>query len=712
MSASATPAITVSAVNSGSDATFQASFVQLFKALERMDDHDDYDPADLEDVTEENNLEARVERTISDADLTLLNDNTNVSRSIRDLEFTEINDSFRGPGDNEDLFPQVPFGNLSDISTLDDAAVTVSANISNSHYAPGTVGLFLFAERRYLSFVREMDKKYKDFIVYQPTPYPIKKLTLMMYLYWLKVDKNYSFSTIQSTFCYSFLAFLHKTKKDRNIREELSVEIKNTLRALLRKFGNDKFKVQPLMNPDLVKLRLMCDQRTESGSRLDAIMAQGRARGLRSDSFEHVQLQHLSWTKTVVDNRIRLCLEMDIKKDKILLDNVWKQNLIGWVNLGMCPNIALLIYLADGRKVFSTGSAAECLIKNKFILKEGVEEEPLFTPDGKTSVCTNRDISNALKALSLKIGKRYTTRSMRSGLVVTCLLRSRIENNGVFDDRVGDTLASFVHWKNRESLKPYDRYITQYFSAINSLQEPSERFESFRTINQLAQDMGFLEEDSEIRTVEENSKIKDPVILNRLLYHDTTNKTPTQWLHVRKLRAPKYFRLYYRSINHQLDNDMKEDKSSKDRAWSCFWSKACLEEANTDKKCQKLLKDDKKYKKVSSSYRKSVIRKTYGGNSLITKWLVDPKAKEFIKEQERLAFKNKGKLTKTVILDRGTFKRKLSALVKKEEKEHESIKLKFQKLKKELLDEYKECSEDESEEESDLEIILSGNDSE
>ena len=172
------------------------------------------------------------------------------------------------------------------------------------------------------------------------------------------------------------------------------------------------------MNPDLRKLRLMCDQCTESGSKLNVLLAQGRARGLRADTFQHVELRHLTWRKTVVNDRFRLCLDMEIVKDKTVLQEVWKQNNPGWVDISMCPNIALLIYLANHRQVFKCGSAAKCIIKNDFTLKDGCENEPLFTPKGKFTTWKNKDMSNAMKNLSRRIGKTYSTRSLRLSLLM------------------------------------------------------------------------------------------------------------------------------------------------------------------------------------------------------------------------------------------------------------------------------------------------------
>ena len=75
--------------------------------------------------------------------------------------------------------------------------------------------------------------------------------------------------------------------------------------------------------------------------------------------------------------------------NKLLLTSDWKQNLPGWVHLKKCPNIALLIYLADHRKVFTAGTAAECIVNNDFSLIQGCEDEPLFTGVGKfTSLAT------------------------------------------------------------------------------------------------------------------------------------------------------------------------------------------------------------------------------------------------------------------------------------------------------------------------------------
>lgn len=67
---------------------------------------------------------------------------------------------------------------------------------------------------------------------------------------------------------------------------------------------------------------------------------------------------------------------------------------------------------------------------------------------------------------------------------------------------------------------------------------------------------------------------------------------------------------------------------------------------------------------------------------------------------------------KTVILDKGTFKRKFSALNKKEEEEIELVKEKFRKLRKQLHTEYHSVLDDsEEEEEFEMEMIEISDDS-
>ncbi len=253
------------------------------------------------------------------------------------MEFTEIEETIFRPGadQGENHCPKIPFDSLLN-GDLDEAALQVNFALSKVQYAEKTVESFVYGARRYYSFLRDMDTKYRDFITYQPTPFPIQKQTLLMYLYWLKVEKNYAHSTIQ-TLCYGFLNYVHQKGWDRNLAVEYKNDIKKAMKALLRKFGNKPFKVDPLMNPDLRKLRLMCDQCTESGSKLNVLLAQGRARGLRADTFQHVELRHLTWRKTVVNDRFRLCVDMEIVKDKTVLQEDWKQNNPGWVNISMCP---------------------------------------------------------------------------------------------------------------------------------------------------------------------------------------------------------------------------------------------------------------------------------------------------------------------------------------------------------------------------------------
>ncbi len=138
----------------GATATaFEAIVMEKLSALEGMEDHENFDGQEFNEESYQFTLESSVSKALSKTDLMLLNVSENSTKSIRDLQFTEINDTAR-LDETDDILPDVEFSALEDIDDLTDAALSVSASVNQSHYAQATVDLFLFAERRYFSFLK------------------------------------------------------------------------------------------------------------------------------------------------------------------------------------------------------------------------------------------------------------------------------------------------------------------------------------------------------------------------------------------------------------------------------------------------------------------------------------------------------------------------------------------------------------------------------
>ena len=250
------------------------------------------------------------------------------------MVFTPIR-SMVNDREQEDLFTDVPFPDIEEATNLAQASFSVEVAKDQASYAKNSVKLFQYAERLYFTFLSTMSERFDDFESIQPYPYPLQKLTFLMFLYWCKVTKEYSFTTISSTLCYGLLSYLHITKKSPDFRKNQREDIQAMLRSILRKFGHNTFKVEPLLNPDWIKLRNKCNLLTEEGSRLNALLAVSRARGLRGASLHAMKLRHLSWHKTFVNDRVCITLTMKVIKEKRLVDQFF-------LNLKKCPNVALL----------------------------------------------------------------------------------------------------------------------------------------------------------------------------------------------------------------------------------------------------------------------------------------------------------------------------------------------------------------------------------
>ncbi len=477
--------------------SFTSYAKELFEKLNNLPDHIDFEDNENElDIGQEfqrSEFEADVQRLLSDEDLNFSMNNDMSTTRISDIEFTPIRNMVN-EREKENLLPDVEFPDVEDAANLVEASFAVEMVKDKACYSESSVKLFKYAERAYFMFLKRMDEQFPDFSSIQRYPYPLQRNTFLMFLYWCRVTKDYCFSTVSGTFCYGFLNYLHISKKSVDFRKNEQFEIQAMLRSLLRKFGHQTFKVEPLLNPEWYKLRKHCNIQREDGARLNALLAVSRARGLRGVSLNAMRLKHLTWIKTIVDDRICITLTMKIIKEKKLLDSFWPQTLPGFLNLNKCPNVALLVYLADIRGVFTAGSAAQCIISGDFSLKENMSERPVFCALGHEFVpMTNQDMSSSMKNLSREIiEKSITTRSCRSGLVVSTLLVDTIRNNGMHDERTLQTLVKFVGWKNIDSLTPYDRWVTNHFSAINYFQEGDEGENAMAVVKSLAVEKGFL----------------------------------------------------------------------------------------------------------------------------------------------------------------------------------------------------------------------------
>lgn len=170
-----------------------------------------------------------------------------------------------------------------------------------------------------------------------------------------------------------------------NPKLEYRPAISHLLRALLRKYGNEVFKVAPLLNKDMKAWTSKLNLYIESDSRLNAFIKYGRAGGQRTDSYQFGKLGHVHWYL----RNTRIATIFEICKDKIPLSEPRQTN-YSCEDFNSCPNKALLWYLAHIRQVFNIGGYDAVLSSGDFNFKEGYEKQPLFTKLGQLKYVLRR----------------------------------------------------------------------------------------------------------------------------------------------------------------------------------------------------------------------------------------------------------------------------------------------------------------------------------
>lgn len=681
------------------------SFKRLGDMPDNVDFEDESQDFDLIHEYRRQEFCSELQKMIDDEDMNFLNPSKNSTRKISQLQFTPIREMERS-GDRTDLLADIPFDDIEQAASLVQANFTVEKARDEAAYAQNTIRVFQYAERAYFSFLLQMNKRFPDLEVIQPYAYPLEKTTFLMYLYWLKVTKNYSYSSIASTFCYGFLSYLHLSEKSPGFRSKYSDDIAGMLRALLRKYGHNVFKVEPLLNPELKILRQNCNLLTEEGLRLNAILACCRARGLRGSTLAAMKLKDLTWEKVTVNTRFSICLTMRIVKEKRILERFWDQNLPGYLDVAKCPNIALLLYLADCSKLFRAGSAANCIIQNDFTLRPNVDERFVFCKIGSEySSVSNKDLSNAMKNLSKRVlGKNISTRSCRTGLVVSTLLVDIIRNHGRHDEQTLQTLVRFVGWKAIECLKPYDRWVTNHFTAINYFQEGAESSNALTVVMEMAKQRNFLCGDELVDDAQPTNDIRDEAEMKALLTGghsilDIRRPDNAIWTpHVRRLNPPEALKQHLLAQTPELEqlrskeaDDLRTGVKAKNtgHTWSKFWTKRIrAEKSNVAHLCEQ----DEQYVRLQKSMASSTgkakkkcrermrnIEEAYGANKIIEEFYQNnPQTRQ---ESKKAKKKNTEDVTH---ISMGNYLLQLETLKRKRDSEIQRAVESFKRAKDEL----------------------------
>ncbi len=369
--------------------------------------------------------------------------------------------------------------------------------------APGTKLIQNYSWRSWIGWLNEQKEKYSELT--SVDPYNPDKHVVGLYLLHMRVIHKYSHSTVVQCF-WNQLCSVLKEERGIDIKKDMKDFIHKLFRALVRKYGNSKFKVCPLLNTDLQKWQKILAQKDnrEPQIKLRALIMFGRHTGWRGDTLSYMKLKHIHLS-VVERGGHRYFVSQNVGfKNKGIGGHELRNTVYGSSDLNQCPIFALLWYLFHIRKVFVAKTLNDIIEHGNFKLKGGAEEEYLFTQSMSDQAMSAKDMSNLMKRSSAEVLKcRYSMRSLRSGHICQALLTC-IMRYGIIKDSVRQAVKRHVGWNNDESIDAYERlsiFCSQNVANLQDLQQDSDAQELVRGLWGLnEQETPNMKESTPIRT--------------------------------------------------------------------------------------------------------------------------------------------------------------------------------------------------------------------
>ena len=560
----------------------------LFSKLDKQPVHEEFSLQDID--------ESMVDLSAPQTDNTSIEDLTKLVQQL-DGSSVEVSDHeniaplkrLEKSAISEDMAPSINVS--SEFTSFVDVMQDVQ-RIMVLKNAVGTLNIRHYAYRSYITWYNESVRIDSRLKMYQPEPFPVKKATMLVYIYSMRVIHRYAYSTVKSVFINAFNSYIIDKKLGGNPKQEFGDDMKNLLRSLLRKYGNQVYKVNPLYNTERDKIRDSLDLSKELDARTNAVMYFGRAGGNRGDTYEAMKLSHLEFKKVHTgENDFVITVYCKVVKDKVLLSFPRYQTIMGSESHRECPVINLLIYLANHRNVFVAGSVVDVINSGDFSLKTGCGEWPLFSElRSDTAVAKPKHLSFYLiKASEQAIGKRFSMRSLRSGCVCQAIINSIIRNNRVTtSDYVA--IQKHVGWtKGDSAMKEYERMALYRYSNLTDLQDiNAHKDPSVVVLSHMISD---------------GVRIDQPRLKTSLDVPRVNS--------VRKMKIPKALRQLEYSCNPLLEHFRRLEQNEsvlkstdfKNHHWDNHWSRRCVERASRPD-CLQILCNDPNYTSLKSELAK------------------------------------------------------------------------------------------------------------
>ncbi|KAL9646611.1 hypothetical protein ABK040_012203 [Willaertia magna] len=439
-----------------------------------------------------------------------------------------------------------------------DAIEDKIVEIEGSGFKENTQKFIDYVYRIYMTFwsIRvEIDPQFNGGVSFS-----IMETTVKFYAFTL-AEAGYSFSTILQ-YSYSALSKIHFLKEKSWLPGS---NYKNFYKGIVARYGMKIRKVPPMLNAGRNKILSLLDQSVHADCRLAALVLQGRARGIRGDSWNAAKLCDLLWTLLKDEkNRGILCTRLIVTKDKNALADSRTQQLYGLPKYSICPNIALLLYLSLFHKVFHCNDPVKLLHEGTdwegWKYNDGLE--PIFTQTNSLQKpMTNKDMSNTLFNFCSKhkFEEKYTTRSFHSGLCCTLLMKSLNETKDM-PANIKEQIRAFIGWDSIKMVDVYARDIVNHYSSTSAMAEVKGDFYLKKVTNLLMEKEGFDVEDLDDESFWESVSVLSKLKLSDLFCNNNKKKKKNYNINI---KLPKELSLYLRLIYNAEDEFIKEQNEAK-----------------------------------------------------------------------------------------------------------------------------------------------------
>ncbi len=515
--------------------------------------------------------------------------------------------------------------NIDDNTSLSEQMAQLIKLLQLSQ-APGTRKVQAYSWRSWKGWLEEQKNNHPE--LENVDCFHPGKYVLGLYLLQMRVLYNYSHSTVVNCF-WNQLCCLLKEERNIDLKQEMGDFIRKLFRALIRKYGNSKFKVCPLLNSDLHKWqrKLLQQDNREPSIKLRAIIMFGRYLGWRGDTISYMKLKDVEFKTVQADGQTYIVVKNTGFKDKGVGRIELCNTVYGSCDFHECPVYALLWYLFHVRKVFIQSTLLSVISNNKYDYKQGTENEYLFTQSLSEQPMSPKDMSNLMKnSSSTLLNCRYTMRSLRSGHICQALMTS-ILRYGIIKDHIRQAVKRHVGWNNDESIDAYERMSIFCSQNVSSLQDLSQNTEAQNVVR------SYFDQDTTSKTPPTPfQSVRTTMRQRRRSVNSPKLPPPSVMKYVSFRNIKSRIVHHHPQLKIACDEETRTSRDGKDHQtiWMTYHQKYIKKWCENAEECQELLNSNPDYLHGKKEVKQSILLNV--GKKVFLQLAVGEKRDEWIKK--------------------------------------------------------------------------------